>query len=55
MAADVFDGAMVILAMYTMMFFHPGPLLFSQIDDTRSTDQVEMKNASKTNTNESLA
>jgi hypothetical protein len=24
---DVFDGAMIVLAMYTLNFFHPGVLL----------------------------
>lgn len=31
---DIFDGAMVVLAMYTLNFFHPGRLLFSQPDDS---------------------
>lgn len=47
---DVFDGAMVVLAMYSLLFFHPGRLLFSQPDYNNDTDTVELeKNLSKTN------
>ena len=31
--ADIFDGTMVTLAFYTMLFFHPGPLLYSQPEE----------------------
>ncbi|PSR80363.1 hypothetical protein PHLCEN_2v6748 [Hermanssonia centrifuga] len=27
---DLFDGAMIVLAMYTLLFFHPGRFLFSE-------------------------
>ena len=26
---DLFDGGMIVLAMYSLNFFHPGPLLFA--------------------------
>lgn len=54
MAIDIFDGAMVVLAMYSLLFFHPGRLLFSQHDYSQDINAAGMeKNLSRTN--ESLA
>ena len=27
--SDLFDGGMIVLSLYTLNFFHPGPFLFS--------------------------
>ena len=29
-SSDIFDGTMVVLAVYTLIIFHPGRLLYSQ-------------------------
>lgn len=31
---DLFDGGMIVLALYSLNFFHPGPLLFAASNDS---------------------
>ena len=38
---DIFDGMMVILAFYTLNFFHPGPLLFANWQQPVETIAVQ--------------
>ncbi|KAJ3543830.1 hypothetical protein NM688_g5815 [Phlebia brevispora] len=52
---NVFDGAMVTLAMYTLNVFHPGRLLFSQPDVSQVFVNATEKDKNPSNTVESLA
>lgn len=50
MFADIFDGAMVVLAVWAFMIFHPGRLMYSQKPNveviTVSGDVKEAKRSS---------
>ncbi|EKM50091.1 uncharacterized protein PHACADRAFT_213853 [Phanerochaete carnosa HHB-10118-sp] len=38
---DTFDGAMIVLAMYTLNVFHPGPLLSGSTQDSASSSEAD--------------